>query len=58
MNLWYGYKHVNGGYQAKRYSDRRDLDKCQESDFVEAYTRPFEANNRQHALEETEKRLK
>ena len=57
MNLWYGYKHVNGSYQAKRYFDRRDLTDCQESDFVDSYTQPFEAENREDALAEVEKRL-
>ena len=58
MNKWYGYKHVNGSYQAKRYFDRRDLEDCQESDFVASYTQPFDAKDRAEALEIIERKLK
>jgi len=57
MNTWYGYKHTDGSYQAKRYFTQQDLTDCQESDFVEAYTQPFQAEHREEALEITEQRL-
>lgn len=49
-NLWWGYKHTSGTYQAKRYFDRRDLDEAYESDFVAEVVQPFEAKDRQEAL--------
>ena len=58
MNLWYGYKHVNGTYQAKRYFDRQDIVEARESDFVHSVTPPFEAGDRKEALAEIKKRLK
>lgn len=27
-NLWWGYKHISGTYQAKRYFDKRDIDEA------------------------------
>jgi len=57
VNLWYGYKHINGSYQAKRYFDREDLQDCVESDLVESNTQPFEATNRDDAIKITRQRL-
>lgn len=48
--LWWGYKHVHGTYQAKRYFDKRDLQEAYESDFVDQVVGPFEAINRDEAL--------
>lgn len=48
--LWWGYKHVSGTYQAKRFFDQRDLDEAYESDFVAQVVTPFEAENREEAL--------
>lgn len=53
--LWWGYKHVSGTYQAKRYwgdSSQLDLQDAYESDFVEQVVRPFEADGRDDALNE------
>jgi len=33
--LWWGYKHVSGTYQAKRYFDKQDTDEAEQSPFVE-----------------------
>lgn len=48
--LWWGYKHISGTYQAKRFFDQRDLDEAYESDFCEQVVTPFEAENRDEAL--------
>ena len=48
--LWWGYKHVSGTYQAKRYFDKRDTDEAEESDFVEQVVYPFKAESRDEAL--------
>lgn len=49
-NLWWGYKHVYGTLQVKRYFDQRDLTEAMESDFVQQLVPPFEAANRDEAL--------
>ncbi|MDR2207129.1 MAG: hypothetical protein LBE36_13355 [Flavobacteriaceae bacterium] len=50
-NLWWGYKHTSGTYQAKRYWDKRDIQEAHESPFCAVVTEPFEASNRDEALE-------
>lgn len=50
MNEWWGYKHVSGTYQAKRYFDRLDITEAQESPFCEVVVGPFLAENREDAL--------
>lgn len=49
-NLWWGYKHTSGTYQAKRYFDRRDIDEALSSPFCVSVTTAFEAKNRDEAL--------
>lgn len=49
--LWWGYKHTSGTYQAKRYFDARDIKEAIDSPFVDEWTGPFEADNRDEALE-------
>lgn len=49
-NLWWGYRHVNGTLQAKRYFDSRDISEAMESDFVDVVVRPFPAKDRECAL--------
>ena len=48
--LWWGYRHTNGGLQAKRYFDQRDLEDARESPFVAAVCPPFKAEGRDEAL--------
>ncbi len=48
--LWWGYRHINGSLQAKRYFDARDLEDARESDFVASVCPPFKANGRDEAL--------
>lgn len=49
-DLWWGYRHVNGSVQAKRYFDRRDIQEAHESDFCAQVVGPFEADTREAAL--------
>lgn len=56
-NKWWGYKHINGSLQAKRYFDDRDLSEAYESPFVDQVILPFEAEDREQALEHIKKLL-
>lgn len=50
--LWYAYKHVNGGIHVKRFFDDGDLKELRESDFVKDFTAvPFYAMSHEHAME-------
>lgn len=49
-NLWWGYRHVSGTIQAKKYFVPLDIQEAEESDFCEEVYQPFEANNREEAL--------
>jgi len=55
MNKWWGYRHINGSLQVKRYFDSRDLDDARDSDFVISYTGPFDASDRDDALLKADK---
>lgn len=50
-NQWWGYKHTSGSYQAKRYFGALDTDEAMDSPFCEAVVGPFDASNRDEALE-------
>jgi hypothetical protein len=50
MNRWWGYQHVNGKLQVKRFFDQRDIDEANESDFVQAIVYPFFAKDREDAM--------
>lgn len=52
---WWGYKHISGTYQAKRYFDKRDLEEAYSSDFVEQVVQPFYADSRDDALDHIKK---
>lgn len=58
MNKWWGYLHINGKIQVKRYFDQRDIDEARESEFVTAVTWAFDAINREDALKKAEVILK
>lgn len=49
-NLWWGYKHTSGTYQAKRYFEPLDIQEAEESPFCEIVVGPFEALDRDDAL--------
>ena len=49
-NLWWGYRHVSGTVQAKRYFEPLDIQEAQESPFCAVVVGPFEAGTREEAL--------
>lgn len=55
--LWWGYKHISGSFQAKRYFDREDTDEAEESPMIDKVIYPFEAENREDALEYIKKQI-
>ena len=56
--LWWGYVHENGTYQVKRFFDREDLEDAASSPFVDQVIQPFEALNREDALEKLKDRVR
>ncbi len=59
--MWWGYRHIDGGCQAKRYlpaTGRGDLDDAKQSPFVHEVLGPFMAMDRADALELIELRTK
>ena len=54
QNLWWGYKHISGTLQAKRYFDKLDTDEAESSPFVERVVYPFYAKDRDEALKHIE----
>ena len=48
--LWWGYKHTSGTYQAKRYFGALDTDEARDSPFCEQVVGPFPAKDREDAL--------
>lgn len=48
--LWWGYKHTSGTYQAKRYFAPLDIQEARESPFCAIVAGPFEATSREEAL--------
>ena len=50
-SLWWGYKHVSGTFQAKRYFDKRDTDEAEQSPYCEQIVYPFEAESREEAID-------
>lgn len=47
---WWGYQHVNGEIQVKRFFDARDIRDAEESNFVKRVFTPFTADSREDAL--------
>lgn len=50
MNKWWGYQHVNGFYQVKRYWNQDDLNEAMESPFISRVSGPFDASDRDDAM--------
>lgn len=48
---WWGYRHISGSYQVKRYFDKRDIEEAIESPFVEEIAGPYYATDSKNALE-------
>lgn len=51
--MWWGYLHANGTLQIKRwFGDHADYTTdCEGNDFVQRVVEPFQADNREKALE-------
>lgn len=47
---WWGYIHVNGNIQVKRFFSREDIIEADSSPFVQETFGPFEAENREDAI--------
>ena len=47
---WWGYRHLGGTYQVKRYTEPRDVEEASESPFVLHACGPFKAWDREEAL--------
>lgn len=51
MIQWWGYEHINGSFQVKRFfNDNKDLLEANESPFVKQISNVFYAKNREEAL--------
>jgi len=50
LPLWWGYLHVNGAVQVKRFFDNRELIEAYESSFVQAVCTPMPCKDRAEAL--------
>jgi len=50
LPLWWGYLHVNGTVQVKRFFDNRDLIEACESPFVQAVCTPMPCEDRADAI--------
>lgn len=55
--LWWGYIHENNSIYIKRYFSDRDIEEAEESPFVSVIWGPFEADNRENAIEIFKKRF-
>lgn len=55
---WWGYLHVNGSIQVKRYWDEKDLQEARESPFVQQVFESFSASDRQDAVKKLENIIK
>lgn len=58
MNDWWGYLHINGSIQAKRYFSDLDISEAWDSPFVLKAEGPFKAADREEALEILRDRFK
>jgi hypothetical protein len=50
METWWGYRHVSGTLQVKRFCSIDDLFDARRSQFVEIVKGPFKAGDREEAL--------
>lgn len=48
--MWWGYMHINGHIQVKRYFDIEDIREADSSPFCKETFDPFEAENRDEAI--------
>lgn len=54
---WWGYRHISGTLQAKRYWASLDVQEARESPFVKKVYGPFDAVGRDEALAILEKHV-
>ncbi len=57
-NKWWGYLHQSGTLQAKRYFDTRDITEALESPMCKTVVGPFDAKDRDEAIEIVKQLLK
>ena len=50
QNWWWGYYHTNGHIQAKRYFSQDDITEADKSPFCKESFGPFEADDRDDAI--------
>lgn len=50
QNKWWGYRHVSGTLQVKRYFDSLDTEEARDSEFCEIVRGPFMATDRDDAI--------
>ena len=55
---WWGYRHINGTIQAKRYFDHRDIEDAMESPFVARWCGPFPCKDRDEAIRKIDEATK
>jgi len=55
MNKWWGYLHMNGTLQVKRFFSREGIREAEESPFVEMTSGSFEAKDRKDAMNKLRK---
>ena len=58
MEFWWGYIHINGHIQVKRYFSPLDIKEADESPFVKMTIGPFKAQDREDAIKQIEEKLK
>lgn len=49
-NDWWGYVHIDGSIQVNRLHSYVDIEEAEQSDFVLQVVGPFEADNRNDAI--------
>lgn len=51
LKQFWGYLHISGTYQAKRYFSKLDTDEAEQSPFCKKVVGPFLAKDRDEAIE-------
>ena len=56
--LWWGYQHVNGSFQVKRFLSDEDISDARNSPFCIRATGPFWALDREEAIKILNEKLR
>lgn len=48
---WWGYLHINGSIQVKRFFNIKDIEEAEQSSFVKSVYGPFTCDCRDNAVE-------